>query len=163
MAAATGNRVFATAGSDDKVAACKRLGAAEAFNYKTQDFEKEILKVTGGKGVDVILDMVGGDYVPKELKCIADDGRLVAKRGYRDPSFHRQGHHVFPYALLAGDAQDGGVPAADESPHPRLSDGRRRKDVEVARHVRDGVDVSETSRTELPAVLLRLKTRPAAG
>jgi NADPH2:quinone reductase len=77
MAAAMGNRVFATAGSDDKVAACKRLGAAEAFNYKTQDFEKEVLAATGGKGVDVILDMVGGDYVPKELKCIADDGRLV--------------------------------------------------------------------------------------
>jgi NADPH2:quinone reductase len=77
MAAAMGNRVFATAGSDEKVAACKRLGAAEAFNYKTQDFEKEVLTATGGKGVDVILDMVGGDYVPKELKCIADDGRLV--------------------------------------------------------------------------------------
>ena len=77
MAAATGNRVFATAGSDEKVAACLRLGAAGAFNYKTQDFEKEILKATAGKGVNVILDMVGGDYVPKELKCIADDGRLV--------------------------------------------------------------------------------------
>jgi len=77
MAAATGNRVFATAGSDDKVAACKRLGAADAFNYKTQDFEKEIEKATRGKGVNVILDMVGGDYVPKELKCLAEDGRLV--------------------------------------------------------------------------------------
>ena len=77
MAAAMGNRVFATAGSDDKVAACVRLGAEKAFNYKTQDWEKEILAATGGKGVDVILDMVGGDYVPKELKCIADDGRLV--------------------------------------------------------------------------------------
>ena len=77
MAAATGNRVFATAGSDDKVAACKRLGAADAFNYKTQDFEKELEKATGGKGVNVILDMVGGDYVPKELKCLAEDGRLV--------------------------------------------------------------------------------------
>jgi NADPH2:quinone reductase len=77
MAAATGNRVFATAGSDDKVAACKRLGAAEAFNYKTQDWSKEVLAATGGKGVDVILDMVGGDYVPKEMQCIADDGRLV--------------------------------------------------------------------------------------
>jgi len=77
MAAAMGNRVFATAGSDDKVAACERLGAAKAFNYKTQDWEKEVLAATGGKGVNVILDMVGGDYVPKELKCIADDGRLV--------------------------------------------------------------------------------------
>src|SRR5262249_44915551 len=77
MAAAMGNRVFATAGSDDKVAAWVRLGAEKAFNYKTQDFEKEIEKITGGKGVNVILDMVGGDYVPKELKCLAEDGRLV--------------------------------------------------------------------------------------
>ena len=73
MAKATGNRVFATAGSDDKVAACVRLGAQKAFNYRTQDFEKELQKET----VNVILDMVGGDYVPKELKILADEGRLV--------------------------------------------------------------------------------------
>jgi NADPH:quinone reductase len=85
MAAAMGNRVFATAGSDEKCAACVRLGAAEAFNYKTQDFEKEVLRVTGGKGVNVILDMVGGDYVPKELKCLADDGRLVFIAYLRGP------------------------------------------------------------------------------
>jgi len=85
MAAATGNRVFATAGSEEKVAACLRLGAEKAFNYKTQDFEKEILEVTAGKGVDVILDMVGGDYVPRELKCIADDGRLVFIAYLRGP------------------------------------------------------------------------------
>jgi NADPH2:quinone reductase len=85
MAAATGNRVFATAGSDEKVAACVRLGATEAFNYKTQDFEKEILRATGGKGVNVILDMVGGDYVPKELKCLAEDGRLVFIAYLRGP------------------------------------------------------------------------------
>jgi len=77
MAKATGNRVFATAGSDEKCAACLRLGADKAINYKTQDFTAEIKAATGGKGVDVILDMVGGDYVPKELKCIAEDGRLV--------------------------------------------------------------------------------------
>jgi len=85
MAAATGSRVFATAGSDEKCAACLRLGAEKAFNYKTQDFEKEILKVTAGKGVDVILDMVGGDYVPRELKCIAEDGRLVFIAYLRGP------------------------------------------------------------------------------
>ena len=85
MAAATGNRVFATAGSDEKCAACVRLGAEKAFNYKTQDFEKEILSATGGKGVNVILDMVGGDYVPKELKCLADDGRLVFIAFLRGP------------------------------------------------------------------------------
>ena len=77
MAVATGNRVFATAGSDEKCAACLRLGAEKAINYRTQDFAAEIKAATGGKGVDVILDMVGGDYVPKELKCLADEGRLV--------------------------------------------------------------------------------------
>src|SRR5918999_6379307 len=77
MARATGNRVFATAGTDEKCAACVRLGAEKAVNYKTQDFVAELKAATGGKGVDVILDMVGGDYVPKELKILADEGRLV--------------------------------------------------------------------------------------
>jgi len=77
MAKAMGNRVFATAGSDEKCAACVKLGAEKAINYRTQDFGAEIKAATGGKGVDVILDMVGGDYVPRELKCLADEGRLV--------------------------------------------------------------------------------------
>jgi len=77
IAAAMGNRVFATAGSDEKCAACVRLGAQKAINYRTQDFVAEVMAATGGKGVDVILDMVGGDYVPRELKCLADEGRLA--------------------------------------------------------------------------------------
>jgi NADPH2:quinone reductase len=77
MAAAMGNRVFATAGSDEKCAACVRLGAEKAFNYKTEDWSNALRTATNGRGVDVILDMVGGDYVPRELKCLADDGRLV--------------------------------------------------------------------------------------
>jgi NADPH2:quinone reductase len=85
MAKATGNRVFATAGSDEKCAACVRLGAEKCFNYKTQDWSAEVLAATGGKGVNVILDMVGGDYVPKELKCLADDGRLVFIAYLRGP------------------------------------------------------------------------------
>lgn len=85
MAKATGNRVFATAGSDEKCAACVRLGAEKAFNYKTQDFLAEVKAATGGKGVNVILDMVGGDYVPKELKALADDGRLVFIAFLRGP------------------------------------------------------------------------------
>jgi NADPH2:quinone reductase len=85
MAKAMGNRVFATAGSDEKCAACVRLGADRAINYRTQDFEKEILAATSGKGVNVILDMVGGDYVPRELKCLADDGRLVFIAYLRGP------------------------------------------------------------------------------
>ncbi|HZO04290.1 MAG TPA: NAD(P)H-quinone oxidoreductase [Burkholderiales bacterium] len=85
MATATGNRVFATAGSEEKCAACVRLGAEKAFNYKTQDWSAEVLAATGGKGVNVILDMVGGDYVPKELKCLAEDGRLVFIAYLRGP------------------------------------------------------------------------------
>src|SRR4051812_1429545 len=85
MARATGNRVFATAGSDEKCAACVRLGAEKAINYRTQDFLAEVKAATGGKGVNVILDMVGGDYVPKELKCLADDGRLVFIAFLRGP------------------------------------------------------------------------------
>src|SRR5712671_3624431 len=77
MAKATGNRVFATAGSDEKCAACVKLGAEKAINYKTQDFAAEIKAATGGKGVNVVLDMVGGDYVPREIGCLAEDGRLV--------------------------------------------------------------------------------------
>src|SRR3954468_441566 len=84
MAAATGNRVFATAGSDEKAAACVKLGAEKAFNYKTQDWVAEVRAATG-KGVNVILDMVGGDYVPKELKCLAEEGRLVFIAFLRGP------------------------------------------------------------------------------
>src|SRR5437763_11744038 len=85
MAAATGNRVFATAGSDEKVAACVKLGAEQAFNYKTQDWVAEERAATSGKGVNVILDMVGGDYVPRELKCLAEEGRLVFIAYLRGP------------------------------------------------------------------------------
>ena len=74
---ALGATVIATAGSDDKCEACKRLGADHAINYKTSDFAEEVKRLTGGKGVDVILDMVAGDYVAREIDCLADDGRLV--------------------------------------------------------------------------------------
>lgn len=77
MAKAMGNRVFATAGTDEKCAACVKLGAEAAFNYKTQDFVAGVKQATGGKGVDVILDMAAGDFVPREVKALADDGRLV--------------------------------------------------------------------------------------
>ena len=85
MAAAMGNRVFATAGSDEKCAACARLGAERAINYRTQDFAAEVKAATGGKGVDVILDMAAGDFVPQELKALADEGRLVFIAFLRGP------------------------------------------------------------------------------
>lgn len=70
-------KVLATAGSDDKVQACIKLGADAAINYKTQDFAEEAKKLTDGKGVDVILDMVAGSYVDREVKCVNEDGRIV--------------------------------------------------------------------------------------
>ena len=77
LAAALGHRVYATAGSDERVQAILRLGATQAFNYRTQDFVEEVLKATDKRGVDVILDMVAGDYVGRNLKVLADDGRCV--------------------------------------------------------------------------------------
>lgn len=77
LARALGHTVFATAGSDAKARACEALGAARGINYRTEDFAAVVRAATGGRGVDVILDMVGGDYVPRELTCLADDGRLV--------------------------------------------------------------------------------------
>ena len=77
MAKAFGHTVFATAGSAEKCEACVRLGADRAINYKTEDFAAVVKEATAGKGVNVILDMVGGDYVERELKCLADDGRIA--------------------------------------------------------------------------------------
>ena len=77
IARALGHRVFATAGSADKCRACEELGAERAINYKTEQFEDVVKELTGGRGVDVILDMVGGNYLPREIKALADDGRLV--------------------------------------------------------------------------------------
>jgi len=77
MAKAAGATVIVTAGSDDKCAACVRLGADHAVNYRSTDFAEEVKRITAGKGVDVILDMVAGEYVARELKCLAEDGRLV--------------------------------------------------------------------------------------
>ena len=77
MAKAAGATVIATAGSDDKCAACVRLGADHAINYRDKDFVEEVQRITQKRGVDVILDMVAGAYVARELKCLAEDGRLV--------------------------------------------------------------------------------------
>lgn len=77
LATALGHRVFATVGSDDKCRACEELGAERGINYKTEDFAAVVKELTGGKGVDVILDMVAGDYLPREIQCLADDGRIA--------------------------------------------------------------------------------------
>lgn len=77
LATALGHRVIATAGSDERVSAIEALGAVRGINYRTQDFVTEIREFTEGRGVDVILDMVAGDYTPRNIDCLADDGRIV--------------------------------------------------------------------------------------
>jgi NADPH2:quinone reductase len=77
LAVALGHRVFATAGSADKCRACEALGAERGIDYRTEDFAAVVNELTGGRGVDVILDMVAGDYLPREVNCLADDGRIV--------------------------------------------------------------------------------------
>jgi len=77
MAKALGAKVIATAGSDEKCKACLKLGADHAINYKTHDFQAECQRITEGRGVDVILDMVAGDYVAREVESLAEEGRLV--------------------------------------------------------------------------------------
>jgi putative PIG3 family NAD(P)H quinone oxidoreductase len=77
LARSAGATVIVTAGSDEKCAACVALGAHHAINYNTQDFAVEVQRITGGKGADVVLDMVAGSYVAREIECLAEDGRLV--------------------------------------------------------------------------------------
>ncbi len=77
LARAFGARVFATAGTKEKVEACIRLGAERAIHYREEDFVAAVREASAGRGVDVILDMVGGDYVPRNLEALAEDGRLI--------------------------------------------------------------------------------------
>jgi NADPH2:quinone reductase len=77
LAVARGSRVFVTAGSDEKCRACEQLGAERAINYRNEDFVEVVKQATGGRGVDVILDIVGGDYIARDLAALAVEGRLV--------------------------------------------------------------------------------------
>ncbi len=82
---ALGMTVIVTAGSSEKCAAATALGAAHAIDYNAEDFVAEVARMTGGRGVDVVLDMVGGDYVPRNIQCLADDGRHVSIAFQRGP------------------------------------------------------------------------------
>lgn len=77
LARAFGASVFATAGTDEKCEACRKLGAAEAINYRTRDFVEAVKELTGGGGVDVVLDIIGGDYLPRNIECLRLHGRLL--------------------------------------------------------------------------------------
>lgn len=89
LARAAGATVIVTVGSDDKASACIALGAQHVINHRTQDFAAEVLGLTSGRGVDVVLDIVAGDYVAREVGCLADDGRLViiSVQGGKSASF----------------------------------------------------------------------------
>ena len=78
IAHALGGKVFATAGSFDKAHACERLGAVRGINYQIEDFVEQVKSLTDGHGADIILDMVGGDYVQRNLNCAAIEGRIVS-------------------------------------------------------------------------------------
>lgn len=77
LAKACGAHVITTVGSEEKAKFCLAIGADHAINYRTQDFVGEVARITGQRGVELILDMVGGEYIPKNLKCLALEGRLV--------------------------------------------------------------------------------------
>ncbi len=77
LAKAIGAKVIVTAGSDEKCQACVEIGADHAINYRTQDFVAEVKRLSDGRGVDVVLDMVAGDYLGREVECVADDGRIA--------------------------------------------------------------------------------------
>lgn len=77
LARAFDHAVYATVGSDERVAAVEKLGATRGINYRTQDFAQEVRQLTNGRGVDVILDMVAGSYIPRDIECLADDGRIA--------------------------------------------------------------------------------------
>lgn len=77
IARALGHEVFVTVGSEAKAESCRQLGASAAINYRKEDFVARIRALTEGNGVDLILDMVAGDYLPRDIQCLADDGRIV--------------------------------------------------------------------------------------
>ncbi len=90
LASAFGARVFATAGSEDKCRACEALGAERGINYRSEDFADVVMALTGGAGVDLILDMVGGDYISRNIAILAHEGRLsqvAFLQGPKDPAF----------------------------------------------------------------------------
>ena len=86
LASAFGARVFATAGTEEKCAVCRELGAEIAVNHREQDFVESLREATGGRGVDVILDMVGGDYIARNVALAAEDGRVVSIAFLKGPS-----------------------------------------------------------------------------
>lgn len=85
LARAMGNTIYVTAGTDEKCAFCRDFGADGAINYRTEKFEDRVMDLTNGRGVDVVLDMVGGDYMPRNIACMRREGRLASIAFLRGP------------------------------------------------------------------------------
>ncbi|HEX5281756.1 MAG TPA: NAD(P)H-quinone oxidoreductase [Micropepsaceae bacterium] len=113
---ARGHRVFTTAGSDEKCGACAHLGASRAINYKTEDFVEIVKAETNGRGVDVILDMVGGDYVMRNLNALARGGRLVNIAYQKGPKVEVDFRIVQARLLSLGATGLRGRPDAEKAP-----------------------------------------------
>lgn len=113
---ARGHRVFTTAGSDEKCAACTGLGATRAVNYKTEDFVEAVKHETNGRGVDVILDMVGGDYMMRNLNALARGGRLVNIAYQKGPKVEVDFRIVQARLLTLGATGLRGRPDAEKAP-----------------------------------------------
>ncbi len=133
LAHARGARVFATAGSDDKCAACERLGAERAINYKTEDFAAAVRDATKGRGVDLVLDMIGAEYFARNLEVLAPEGRLVeiatqrgAKAELNIPMVMQRRLTITGSTLRARSVADKGKIAAGVREHlwPLLESGR---------------------------------------
>ena len=133
LAKAFGSKVIVTVGSKDKADACLKLGADRAINYKTEDFVAEVKKATGGTGANVILDMVGGDYIERNYDAAAVDGRIVQIAFLGGRQGHRQfrqadGETAAPHRLDAAPphqcGQGGNGRAIEAKVMPLLREGR---------------------------------------
>lgn len=158
IARALGARVFATAGTDDKCRACEALGAERCFNYRSEDFVDE-MKKTGG--ADLILDMVGGPYLPRNVKALADDGRLVQIAFLQGPKVELNFAEVMMRRLTI----------TGSTLRPQSDQAKARIAAEVERHVWPMVESgafkvvidSEYPLTEAPAAHWRLESSGHVG
>ncbi len=146
LAKAFGAKVITTAGSPEKCAACVALGADRAVNYRTEDFIEAVKSATGGRGADVILDMVGGDYIDKNIRCAAEDGRIV-NIGYQSGSvatidfmrvmLKRLNLTGSTLRVRTSEVKAGIARAVEEAVLPLLIDGKIKVVVDHTYHLRE--------------------------
>jgi NADPH2:quinone reductase len=153
MAVSSGARVVATAGSPEKCAACLRLGAERAINYREEDFVAIVHDLTGGRGADVVLDMVGGDYTPRNLQALAPEGRLVQIAFLKSPRVEvdlsrimRQRLTITGSTLRARDVAEKGRLAAEVRSRvwPQIEAGAWRPAVHATFALADAADAHRT-------------------